>query len=259
MRRVLLLFALAPLIVEAQTSSVNSRTQDLNFIATQLPALDPFFFSQLSQSDFQQAVNSLQANIATLTDAQFYVGLAQLVAMAGDPHTNLYLYDAPGFQILPLHLRWLDDGVFVTSAGPEYTSALGARITGIGNYSIDDVMQLLGTVIPHDNDQWLHYMAQTYLVEQQVLQGLGIVSEGAPSPLTFQSLDGAEFTLTINASNETRTSLLSSATGFIPDYLSNSSENYWYTYSASTRLLYFKYNVCESDPSNPSRRSPLLC
>src|SRR5208283_694237 len=131
--RALLLFALAPLLVDAQTSSVTTRTQDLNFVATQLPLLDPFFFSQLSQSDFQQAVNSLQANIATLTDAQFYVGLAQLVAMAGDPHTNLYLYDAPGFQTLPLHLRWLDDGVFVTSAGPEYTSALGARLIGIGN------------------------------------------------------------------------------------------------------------------------------
>ena len=252
MRRLaLLLFVLTALLADAQTSSVESRTQDLSFIATQLPTLDPFFFSQLSQSDFQRAVNSLQANIATLTDAQFYVGLAQLVAMAGDPHTNLYLYDAPGSQILPLHLRWLDDGVFVTSAGTEYTSALGARIVGIGNYSIDDVMQLLGTVIPHDNDQWLHYMAQTYLVEQQVLQGLGIVPEGAPSPLTFQSLDGTEFTLMINASNETRTSLLSSTTGFIPDYLSNSSENYWYTYSALTRLLYLKYNVCESDPSNP--------
>jgi hypothetical protein len=92
---------------------------------------------------------------------------------------------------------------------------------------------------------------QTYLVEEQVLQGLGIVPEGAPSPLTSQSLDGTEFTLMINASNETRTSLLSSATGFIPDYLSNSSENYRFTYSGLTRLLYFKYNVCENDPSNP--------
>jgi uncharacterized protein (TIGR03437 family) len=252
MRRwVLLLALLQALFLEAQSASVIGRMQDLNFVATQLPKLDANFFAQLSPAAFQQAVNTLQTNIATLTDAQFYVGLAQLVAMAGEPHTSLYLYNAPGFQQLPLHLRWLDDGVFVTSAGPEYTRALGARLVGVGDYSIDEVMQRLATIIPHDNDQWLHYMAQIYLAQQQALQGLGMIPEGSPSPLTFQSLDGTEFTLLMEASNEARVSLLSSDTGAIPDYLQNTSQNYWFTYSAPTRLLYFKYNVCANDPANP--------
>lgn len=250
MSRWVLLLTLPVLVVQAQ-SPVGSRTQDLNFIATQLPKLDPNFFSQLSPSAFGQAVTGLQSNIATLTDAQFYVGLAQLVAMAGDAHTFLSIPTAPGFQQLPLHLRWLDDGVFVTSAGPEYTRSLGARIIAIGAYSIDEVIERLGTVIPHENDQWLHYVAQTYLAQQQILQGLGIVPDGSPTPLTFQSLDGSQFTLSMNASNEARTSLLTSDTGTIPDYLLNSSENYWFKYSAANRMLYFKYNVCESDPAQP--------
>ena len=239
------------MFLEAQTGSVSGRMQDLSFVATQLPKLDAHFFAQLSPATFQGAVNTLQANIASLTDAQFYVGLAQLVAMAGDAHTNLYLSTAPGFQQLPLHLRWLDDGVFVTSAGPEYMRALGTRLVGIGDYSIDEVMRRLATIIPHDNDQWLHYVAQTYLTQQQALQGLGIVPEGSPSSLTFQSLDGTEFTLSMDASNEARVSLLSADTGAIPDYLQNTSQNYWFAYSAPNRLLYFKYNVCANDPSNP--------
>ena len=178
------LYALTTLLLKGQTSTP-SRTQDLNFVATQLPSLDPNFFSNLSPSAFQQAVNNLQANLGTLTDAQFYVGLAQLVAMPGDAHTYLYLSNAPGFQTLPLHLRWLDDGVFVTSAGPEYTAALGTRIIAVGNSPIDEVVAMLGTVIPHENDQWLHYAAQTYLVQQQTLQGLGIVPEGSPTEMTF--------------------------------------------------------------------------
>jgi hypothetical protein len=128
MRWWLLAWVFRGLFLNAQPSPIASRTQDLSFIATQLPSLDPNFFSTLSRSEFQQAVNKLQANIGTLTDAQFYVGLAQLVAMAGDAHTYLYLSNTPGFQMLPLHLRWLDDGVFVTSAGPEYTAALGTRL-----------------------------------------------------------------------------------------------------------------------------------
>src|SRR5579871_4528050 len=131
-----LLFGLLPALpLPAQSLSVSDRMQDLNFITTQLPNLAPNFFSQLSRSGFQEAVDILQANIAALSDPQFYVGLAQLVAMAGDSHTNLYLYAAPGFHQLPLHLRWLSDGVFVTSAGPEYTRALGTRLVAVGDYS----------------------------------------------------------------------------------------------------------------------------
>ena len=51
--------------------------------------------------------------------------------------------------------------------------------------------------------------------------------------------------------NETRISLLSAATGSIPDYLANTAQYYWFSYSPATRLLYFKYNVCENDPANP--------
>ena len=75
------MWAVTALFLNAQPSSIDSRTQDLSFVATQLPSLDPNFFSQLSRTEFQQAVNNLQANLGTLTDAQFYVGLAQLVAM----------------------------------------------------------------------------------------------------------------------------------------------------------------------------------
>lgn len=241
----------ASMVLDAQPSSIAGRNADLSFVSTQLPALDKNFFAQLSRDDFAVAIANLQADLPALTDPQFYVRLAQLVAMAGDAHTYLYLSGAPGFQILPLHLRWLDDGVFVTSAGPEYLASLGTRIVSIGGVPIADVVARLGTVIPHDNDQWLHYMVQSYLVQQQILEGLGIVPAQKPSLFTFERLDGTQFTLAINASTEARISLLSAATGSIPDYLTNTSQNYWYSYSDATRMLYFKYNVCENDPSNP--------
>jgi len=65
-------------------SSVAGRLQDLDYITNQLPKLHPNFFFQLDPVQFQQASNGLRANISTLTDAQFHVGLAQLVSMAGD-------------------------------------------------------------------------------------------------------------------------------------------------------------------------------
>jgi hypothetical protein len=76
----------APLLAAQQVSTAQ-RQQDLDFIANQLPHLHPKFFFQLDPAQFQQAVNALTAKLATATDAEFYVGLSQLVRTCGRcPH-----------------------------------------------------------------------------------------------------------------------------------------------------------------------------
>ncbi len=77
--------------------------------------------------------------------------LAQLVAMAGDPHTTLY----PPRPHVPSSFRWLDDGVFVTGASAQYSQALAKRLVAVGDTTIDDVLAKIGTVIPHTNTQWV--------------------------------------------------------------------------------------------------------
>ena len=72
---------------QGQTARDQARLQDLSFVTTQLPKLDANFFFQLDPAAFAHAASALQSQIPTLSDAQFYVGLAQLAAMAGDPHT----------------------------------------------------------------------------------------------------------------------------------------------------------------------------
>ena len=121
----------------AQTARDQARLQDLSFIATQLPKLHANFFFQLDPAAFAQAASALQNQIPTLTDAQFYVGLAQLAAMAGDGHTFIDLNDSAaanaGFQTFPLYFFWMDDGVFVTGAAAEYSQAIGTRLVQVGD------------------------------------------------------------------------------------------------------------------------------
>src|SRR5215831_11018888 len=69
--------------------SIDGRRQDLDFVANRLPTLHPNFFTQISRESYEQAVSALDAKLSKVTDAEFYVGLAQLVAMAGDGHTSL--------------------------------------------------------------------------------------------------------------------------------------------------------------------------
>ena len=232
----------------AQTSATSQQRQtDVQYVASQLPALHPDFFFQLNPADFNNAVQLLTAQAPTLTDPEFAVRLAQLVAMAGDPHTTLYL-TGPAF---PLTFRALDDGVFVTGAAPEYSNALGTRLVAVGSTDISTVLAQLATVIPHTSMQWVQYEAQSYLRVQQILQGLDLVPVTAASPLTFQDSTGNRFTLNVTPSGEALMTAPDAARGPLPDFVQNGNLNYWFTYFSAQRLLYFKYNVCEDDPANP--------
>lgn len=226
------------------------RRADLDFVAHQLPALHPNFFTKVSREIYQQTAAALDAKLSTATDAEFYTGIAQLIAMGSDAHTSLNVSAAP-FQFFPLRLRWFADGVFVTRASTRYTEALAARLVGIGDTPVDRVLERIATVIPHENDYWLHYLAPNYLINQTILQGLGLAPETSTTPLTFQSLGGREFTLHIDTMSAPLVLAVAETDGPIPLYQQNATNNYWYTYLPNDRLLYFRYNACVEMPSRP--------
>lgn len=237
------------------SGSVASRQADLDFVANQLPKLHANFFFQLDPAQYQQAAADVAANLATFTDAEFAVRIAALIAMAGDPHTHLYLGGpaaaALGFQQFPLLFRWLDDGVFVVAAAPQYSEALGAQLIRMGDSTIDEVMAKLATIIPHDNVQFLRSYSQQDLRVPQILQGLNLMPATAKSSLTFRSRAGQEFTLQVGTEAVAMTSMPDPMQGPMPLYLRAATQNYWFTYSAPLRLLFIKYNSCVDTPGYP--------
>lgn len=251
------LVCMSAMTLPAQQIGTAGRLQDLDFARAQLPQLDPFSFAQLDPARFQAAADALSASAPTMTDTDFYVGLAQLIAMAGDPHTSLFLTGTAavntGFHQFPLTMHWLDDGVFVTGAADPYSRALGAQLVRVGNVPIEQVVARLATVIPHVNDQWVHYMAQQYLTVPALLQGLGVVPEGPTSSLTFQTLAGDVFTMDVAPADAGPQSFVPALSDrpWIPRYLQGSRLNYWLKYEADNRLLYFKYNSCADMASYP--------
>jgi uncharacterized protein (TIGR03437 family) len=232
------------------------RQADLDFVANQLPTLHPDFFGQLDPAQYRQAVANIQSNIGTLTDAEFYVQLAALVAMAGDPHTYLHLSDlaaaTAGFQQFPFHVHSFDDGWFVSGTATNYARALGTQLIAIGGMPIDQVVAQLGTVIPHANPQWVRAMSETYLQGQQILQGLHVAPAGGTTTFTFRTSAGEIFNLDMTTNNTGNWVYMpDSSTGPYPNYTQNTNQNYWFTYEAANRLLYFKYNACQNVASNP--------
>ena len=245
-----ILWTTAVTLSAQQFPSAAGRQQDLDFIAKQLPALHLNFFFRLDRTVFQQAVSDLAAKLNTASDAEFYVGLAKLAAMAGDPHTSINLTGAP-VRTFPLRLRWFEDGVFVTRATAPYSAALGAKLVRIGDTPVETAILQVGTVFAYDNDAWLRDQAPSFLINQITLQGLGILPPGDTASLTFRTLLGRGFTLQLDTSGGTLIAAVPEDQGPIPLDQQNAFSNYWYIYSAANRMLYFRYNACQDNPANP--------
>ncbi len=222
--------------------------QDLDTIATQLPRLHPNLFFQVSRPDWNQAVADLRAAIPQLTDVQVMAGLARVTALVGDGHTNLFLTQRnASFRLLPLTMRWFDDGLYITAAGALYPRALGARVEQIGDVPLEQAYAAVSAIISHENDSWVREMSPLYLVNADLLQALNITGSNASATFVLKDAKG-QFTLEVASGDPGASVKLASApdpnNGFTALWQQHTDRYYWHTYVASSKLLYFAYNVC---------------
>jgi uncharacterized protein (TIGR03437 family) len=254
-RLVLLLAGLTPLMA-ADPARDARWLQDLNTLSTQLPQLHANLFFKTPRSVFDQAVSNLRNTIPQLTDTQVMAGLARIVALPGEGHTNLFLTQVPNtFRQLPLILQWFEDGLFITAANPAYPRAVGARVLRIGDRTVEEAYQAVGELISHENDGWVRQTSPSYLVIADLLQALGIAPDNTSVRFQLQDLRGECFTLDIASLNPGQSGSGIFApdpkTGFIPLTRQRTSDNYWFSYIASSRTLYFAYNRCADQPGLP--------
>jgi hypothetical protein len=69
--------------------------QELSYLAAELPRVHSNLFAVTPRAEFDDAVTALPADLPGLTQEQFYVRLAGLVALGRDGHTSLSLSSAP--------------------------------------------------------------------------------------------------------------------------------------------------------------------
>lgn len=251
MKRNLLALAFFVLPLAAQTRDERWR-QDVAFVGTELPQRHVNPFTRVSSADFQRALGQLSQAVPNLTDSEIKTELARIVALIGDGHTSLNLGQAAaGFNALPLELYSFDDGVYVLSAAAEYSRAVGARVLRIGQRSIREALDAVATVISHENDAWVRHNAPRYLALAELLQALKITPDF--SVVRFELVDsaGQSFSVDVRPGGARTTAAPDPATGFVPLFRRDPQLNYWFTYVASARMLYMRYNRAQEMASLP--------
>jgi uncharacterized protein (TIGR03437 family) len=223
--------------------------EDLDMVAVELPRRHPNLFFKTPRSVFDQAVADLRNDIPSLSDPEIMVGLARLAALPGDAHTNLFLTQRnASFRLLPLQLRWFDDGLFVIGTSADYQRAAGAKVVRIGGTPAEQVYQAVARLISYENESWVRETSPDYLINADILAALKIVPDDLSVPFEFQDLSGNVFTIDVPSSTPNIPAPIlpypDPAGGYVPLYQRQRTLNYWFTYIESSRTLYFAYNQC---------------
>jgi uncharacterized protein (TIGR03437 family) len=244
--------ALSCAVLPAQSDRDQRYRDDLQYLATQLPARHVNAFHQIGRDQFNAEVNALNNDIPLIGDTEIMVRMAQIVASIGEAHTSLPLPQGPTpFRWFPFTFYGFDDGWRVNAVRPDLAQLLGCRIVQIGDTPIDDVYSKVAIVISHENDQWLKQQFPDYARWADVLKTVGVIASLDSAQWTFEALDGHRFSLEIVTIPQGSISGvgLPDRQGFAPLYTQNTALNYWYTYIESTRTMYVAYNRCtDSDP-----------
>lgn len=233
----------------AQVPRDQQRHEDLQYLVTQLPARHANFYSQTPPSVFLKASQDLDSSIPNLTDDEFYVRLASLAAMGHDAHTSLGWTNAPTFKPLPIQLRWLDDGVFVTAAANDYVYLNGARLLRIGDTAVETALDSLRPVISYENEYWFRAQAPSALRYSGMLRGLHLTAATGPFPFTFLLASGEQRTVNLELASGDLIRPINERPGFVPVTLRRLSEAYWWEYWSDTRALIVAYRLCQEMPS----------
>jgi hypothetical protein len=255
-----LLLASLPALAQDPLQSEDSTAawrEDLSYFWEKIVTIHPDPFRQHSQSDFEEKVAALDADIPNLTDEQIIVRMMEFVSMLEDGHSWFYPsgtedYD---FHFYPINFYEFSDGVYVLAATSDYEDAIGARLLSIGGTDIADLMPQLDRLATGDNEYSRLTNRTLMLNMPEILLGAGIISDTAQPSYVLEKPDGEQITL--NPVQRPLSELNAAFPSFwLPTQregtmsLARMNEGFWWTYLEAEQVIYFQYNQVFQQAAN---------
>ncbi len=219
---------------------------DVALVVSELVAHHPQPFHKTSEADFRAAAAALDESIPTMSFDQRVIGLAKLLALIGEGHTNL----SPNMAFVlavPLRFYWFPEGLFVIGASDEHRAAVGARVVSVAGHPIDEVTATLSTTFGWDSDGFRRQYVAFLLGVAVALRGTGIAPAEGPIKVGLVDASGAARDLAI----EPIPWRGPKAEANPPLHRKQPSAFYWHEYLAAERTLYVHYKQCKEDPKLP--------
>jgi hypothetical protein len=244
---VLFLFFQIPFVhTFAQNKKQTDWQADIENIREQLPALHHDLFFNITKEYFEKELNEILKKQDQFDDFGIAVKLQQLIAKLGDSHTQLdYLSLVPSDKMLPLHLYWFSDGIFILHTTSRYQKLLGNRIISINDFEITRVVDSLATLITLDNNALLLNNTPGLIPALPLLHFFGFSDN---NEVVLTCINEMGDTIQKKMQSEALTS--DNRVRFQPDSLAFCWENekafFTDKYFSQEQIYYLQYNKCHS-------------
>ncbi len=167
-------------------------SQDLEYLELYAD-LEKAFDDEAKREAFHRRVALLHSQLDTMTPERFEVAVAQVVALADNPHSNVSpLSMSRRVNHFPVRTGPFEDGEFIIQATREYEELLGAEIIAVEGHPISEVTESFVTMFGGPENR-SRFFTHIYINSPALLFGQGFAAKP----------DGAELTLKF-ANGETR-------------------------------------------------------
>jgi hypothetical protein len=237
--------------------------RELRQLAREMESHHPDLFHDVSRATFRAEAAKLAAAAPGLTRDEVVAGVLRLVALPGerDGHTAVYPFDpehARPLHLYPLRLYDTADGLYAIAASGG-TGVVGRRLTTIAGRPVDEVVELVRPLVPHDNESSRRWLLPEYLTTAEVLRGLGVAGERAVS---FGFEGGVEARLEPQPAPEVAaavgTALTPPPAAGDPVWLRNLEDDQWLTTLERGRVVYLGYRLTTGDTYETAERLAAL-
>lgn len=225
-------------------------TSEITIVQNQLPKLHKNLFFKITKDQWDNRLEKLKDGIDQLTDNQVRVELMRAVASVGDGHTSTF-FNAINFY--PFYFVWLKDGIFCEAATSSQKDALCKKLVAIGGVEIDKVIQMVSECVSHDNEWGLKDSLTYWIVDVDVLSGLGIIKDSNNAIYTFIDNAGKRTDVSARAYNSVDLVAWDKDDRYEdiirsnpPIFRSEERYYYWGNHFPQYSLMYIQYNRCRN-------------
>jgi hypothetical protein len=259
----------------APANRLEAWQQDLDFAGTHLAEYDRSFTPGARQA-FRQALAQLKLDLPRKNDAEILVALSHAVALGDNAHTRLRLDPTRHGSFstsFPIRMWWFSDGPYVVRTAPPYRRALRCRAVAIDGHELSEARDKVAGLFA-GNPAWANYLSPIYLINPDILYGLGLIRSTRQASFTFEDPRGARFSISVRSEPVDRDAMageswqdlsplvvagkppwataLAADPAALPLYLRHPQQPYWFEFLPETGLLYFQFNHSDNAREGPS-------
>jgi hypothetical protein len=248
MRKYFLMAALSlcSVFLIAQTPASNTSLspaqwqEDVKYFGEHLVKKHKNAFHHVSKEEFEKDIERLINDVPSLKDYQVIVRLLQITAKVGDGHTAVHLPQT--FKRYPVGLNWFGNDLYVLYASEAYKEALGARLTKIGELTLEEVNKKLAAVLSQDENKWFDMNAGAgYMILPEVLITLGIVPDYDHALFTFSDSTNKEIKLDLIPIPIDPNNVWVYASKTQPLFRQKQKDPFWFTYLEDINAVFLSF------------------